>query len=131
MSLGRKGDWMLARISIALVWFYQGLWCKVLSGSPRHLSIVSAVPLIGPSAGHVVLVALGFIECGLGVWVLTGRQRRNVAVVQTALLAGMNAAALVWCRQSLPDPLGMILQNFAFVVLIWTVTEVPPHVANA
>jgi uncharacterized membrane protein YphA (DoxX/SURF4 family) len=123
-------DQNLIRLSIALVWLYQGLWCKVLAGAPHHLAIISTVPFLGPAAGRVVLVLLGLVECGLGVWVLTGRQLRNAALVQTLLLAGMNAGGLIWARRLIPDPAGMILQNFAFVLLIWSAAEVHPHVAN-
>jgi uncharacterized membrane protein YphA (DoxX/SURF4 family) len=128
-------DWTvnrkLVRLSIALVWLYQGLWSKVLGEVPHHLAIVSAVPIIGPAAGRTVLLILGLVECGLGIWVLTGRQLRNAAIAQTFLLAAMNAAGMVWAWRLIPDPIGMILQNFAFVLLIWTAVEVGPHVANS
>jgi hypothetical protein len=120
----------LARVAIALVWLYQGLWCKVLGGEAQHLVVISAVPFIGPTAGRMVLVALGLFECGLGVWVLTGRRLVQAAIVQTLLLVAMNAGAIVWSRSLLPDPIGMLLQNFAFVVLIWSVAEIRPHVAH-
>jgi uncharacterized membrane protein YphA (DoxX/SURF4 family) len=130
MARGRMVDQRLVRLSIALVWLYQGIWCKLLGGLPRHLAIISAVPFIGPAAGRVALDLLGLIECGIGVWVLTGRQLRNAAIVQTVLLAGMNAGGLIWAWRLIPDPAGMILQNFAFVLLIWIAAEVQPRVAN-
>jgi uncharacterized membrane protein YkgB len=130
VTRGQAVDQKLIRLSIALVWLYQGLWCKVLAGAPHHLAVISAVPFIGPATGRVVLDLLGLIECGIGVWVLTAWQLRRAAIVQTLLLAGMNAAGLVWAWRLIPDPAGMILQNFAFVLLIWTTAEVRPHVAN-
>lgn len=130
-----KTEWhvhpLLVRVSIALVWLYQGLWCKVLAGSAHHLAVISAVPLIGPATGRFALLLLGLIECGLAVWVITGRQLRNAAIAQTALLAVMNTGGVIWAWRLIPDPVGMILQNFAFVLLIWTAAEVRPHVANA
>ncbi|MFZ1940303.1 MAG: DoxX-like family protein [Terracidiphilus sp.] len=75
-----KTEWQvnpqLMRVSIALVWLYQGFWCKVLGGSAHHLAVISAVPLIGPATGRFALLFLGLIECGLAVWVMTGRQLR-------------------------------------------------------
>jgi hypothetical protein len=121
----------LVRLSIALVWMYQGLWCKLLAGAPHHLAVVSAVPFFSPVAAHAVLMALGLLECGIAVWVLSARQLRRAAIVQTVLLAGMNAAGLIWARGLIPDPAGMVLQNFAFVILIWIAAEDRPHVANA
>jgi len=120
----------LVRLSIALVWLYQGLWCKVLARAPHHLAVVTAVPFIGANSGRVVLVFLGLIECGLGIWVLTGKQPLVAAATQTVLLAAMNCGGVIWAWKLIPDPAGMILQNFAFVLLIWTAAEVRPHVAN-
>jgi uncharacterized membrane protein YphA (DoxX/SURF4 family) len=131
MTAGWIVDRRFARLAISLVWLYQGLWCKVLGGAPHHLSIISAVPFIGPAAGRLALLFLGLIECGLGVWVLTGWQRRNAAIVQTILLAAMNTCGAIWAWRLIPDPMGMILQNFAFVLLIWTAAEDGPHVAYA
>jgi hypothetical protein len=121
----------LIRASISLVWLYQGLWCKVLGGAPHHEAVVSAVPFIGSAASRAVVIALGLLECGIAAWVLSGWQLRKAAVAQTALLAGMNAAGLIWAWRLLPDPAGMLLQNFAFVLLIWIAAEVQPHVATA
>jgi hypothetical protein len=35
----------------------------------------------------------------------------------------MNAGGLIWAWRLIPDPPGMILQNFAFLMLIWVATE--------
>ena len=123
-------DRRLIRLSIALVWFYQGLWCKVLAGAPQHLAVITAVPFMGPVAGRVALILIGLIECGIGVWVLTAWQPRPAAVAQTLLLVCMNAAGLIWAWRLIPDPIGMILQNFTFVLLIWVAAEGRGHVAK-
>jgi len=128
-------DWTpsnkLIRVAIALVWFYQGLWCKVLGGVPHHEAVIAAVPFIGSAGGHITLIALGLLECGIGLWVLSGRWRREAAIVQTVLLIAMNAGGLIWAARLIPDPAGMILQNFAFLLLIWVATEDRPHAVPA
>ena len=48
---------------------------------------------------------------------------RQAAIVQTALLAAMNSGGLIWAWQLIPDPVGMIVQNFAFLVLVWIASE--------
>jgi len=126
---GIVNQWLI-RLSIALVWFYQGLWCKVLGGAPRHLAVISAAPFIGPDAGRAALVGLGLMECGIAVWVFTAWRLRWAAIAQTALLAGMNTAGLMWARRLIPDPAGMVLQNFAFVLLTWVAAEGRSHVAD-
>lgn len=113
----------LIRLSIALVWLYQGLWCKVLGRAPGHAAVISAVPLIGPGGSRVALIALGLVECAIAVWVLWGKRMHQAAIVQTVLLVAMNAGGLIWAWRLIPDPPGMILQNFAFLMLAWVAAE--------
>lgn len=130
MKLQMKPHPILIRASIALVWLYQGLWCKLLSGVPRHEAVVGAVPFIGPGAARSVLMGVGLAECCIAVWVLSGKRMRDAAITQTVLLTGMNTAGLIWARQFIPDPGNMIVQNFAFLVLIWVSAEVPTYAAQ-
>ena len=121
----------LIRLSIALVWLYEGLWCKVLGGVPRHAAVISSVPFIGSAGSRIALVTLGLVESGIAAWVLSGRRVRQAAIVQTVLLVAMNAGGLIWAWHLIPDPPGMILQNFAFLMLIWVVAEDRLHDAHA
>ena len=113
----------LIRLSIAMVWLYQGLWCKVLGGVPHQEAVISSVPFLGAAQVRVALIALGLAECGLAVWVLSGRRMRQAAILQTALLAAMNSGGLMRAWHLIPDPVGMIMQNFAFLVLVWIASE--------
>jgi hypothetical protein len=125
MSVGNDTmpDHRLIRLSIALVWLYEGLWCKVLGGLPSHAAVISSVPFIGPAGSRVVLITLGLVECGIAAWVSSGQRMRQAAIVQTVLLVAMNAGGLIWAWRLIPDPPGMILQNFAFLMLIWVAAE--------
>ena len=116
-------DQKLIRLSIAMVWFYQGLWCKVLGGVPRQEAVISAAPFICAAEVRLALTTLGLVECGLAIWVLSGQRMRQAATVQTALLAAMNSGGLIWARHLTPDPVGMIVQNFAFLVLVWMASK--------
>ena len=133
MSMGNNTmpDRKLTRLSNALVWLYEGLWCKVLGGVPRHAAVISSVPFIGPAGSRAALIALGLVECGIATWVLSGHRMRQAAMVQTVLLVAMNAGGLIWAWRLIPDPPGMILQNFAFLMLIWVATEDRLHDAHA
>lgn len=110
---------LLIRSAIAAVWLYEGLWCKVLRRLPSQGEIASAVPFLGPVRGPAVLTALGVLECGLAAWVLSGWQPLCGAVAQSALLVGMNANGLIFARRLIHDPGGMVVKNFAFLVLVW------------
>jgi uncharacterized membrane protein YphA (DoxX/SURF4 family) len=117
----------LIRASIALVWLYQGLWCKLLGRLPQQKTLVAEVPFIGAATAETALVALGLIECCIAAWVLFGKQMRHAALVQTALLVAMNAGGIIWARRMIPDPGSMVVQNFAFLILIWIAAERSPY----
>jgi SAM-dependent methyltransferase len=111
----------MPRLAVALVWLYQGLWCKLLGRCPGHRAIVAAVPGLAGRAGTVVLLGLGAVEVGLAVWVLSGWRPRLAALAQTLLLVGMNGGGLLWGRAHIADPGALITQNLAFLTLVWLV----------
>lgn len=111
--------WM-CRASIALVWLYQGLWCKILGRIPRHEAVLASVPFLSARAAHAALLLLGLFECAIAVWALSGKRPREAAWCQTLLLIVMNSGGVLWASRIIPDPTGMLLQNFAFALLIWT-----------
>jgi len=115
----------LLRGSIAAVWVYEGLWCKLLGGAPSQVQVVSAVPRLGERFGVVFLKALGTVEVLLAVWVLTGISPAVCAVAQTVLLVTLNANGLIWARNIIHEPAGMIVKNFAFLVLVWVCGAMP------
>ena len=110
----------LIRTSIALVWMYEGLWCKVLGHAPRHEAILNSLPFLTTAEAHVLLLTLGSLECAIGVWVISGWRPAEGALIQTALLVSMNAGGLIFAARLVPDPAGMLLQNFTFLLLAWT-----------
>jgi uncharacterized membrane protein YphA (DoxX/SURF4 family) len=112
---------MVSRLAVALVWLYQGLWCKVLGRCPGHQAIVEAVPGLDHRTAAAALAGLGLIEVGLAAWVLSGWRPRAAATAQTLLLVGMNGGGLLWGREHIADPGAMIVQNLAFLTLAWVV----------
>jgi len=116
--------WLL-RIAVAGVWLYEGLWCKLLRGEPREFEVVKAVPRYGERFGVPFLLGLGAVEVSIGVWVLSGWLPFLCAVAQTVLLVSLNVNGLMWSRHLIHDPKGMIVKNFAFLVLAWVAAAVP------
>jgi DoxX-like family len=110
---------LLPRTAIALVWAYQGFWCKLLGHAPHQQRIVGTVPFLTSSQARQALTALGFLECALAAWILSGIGMREAALTQTLLLVSMNTAGFLWARSLIPDPAGMLLQNFVFLLLAW------------
>ncbi|MFD8570469.1 DoxX-like family protein [Streptomyces sp. NPDC059639] len=120
----------VARSAIALVWFYEGWWCKVWPGRADQRAIVGDVPFLPHWALTAALVAIGLAEVAIGLWVLTGRRARGAAVVQTVLVAGFNAGGLVFSPGQVQEPGRMLTQNLAFVVLIWMASWSPAEAVD-
>ena len=47
------------------------------------------------------------------------------AVIQTLLLVLLNTCGLLWARQIIRDPAGMLIKNFAFLMLVWVSASHP------
>jgi len=111
-------DWLI-RAAVAAVWLYEGLWCKLLRGAPAEFEVVKAVPVYGPRFGVPFLMVLGVVEVTLALWVLSGVSPFYCVLVQTLLLISLNANGLLWARDVIHDPRGMVIKNFAFLILAW------------
>lgn len=109
--------WM--RVTIAAVWLHEGLWCKVLGMMPSQLAIVTELPGFSRERAVVVWKSVGAVEIFLGIWVLTGVHPGWCALGEVMLLAMMNSSALLWARQVVFDPMGMVLKNLTFLMLVW------------
>ena len=110
-----------ATLGVAAVWLHQGLWCKVMRGCPSHHAIVASVPGIGDDRARVFELALGLVEGGVASWLLTGRSHYRTALVQTLLVAGMNAGGLLVGSQHIENRWRMVARNIAFVGAIWLI----------
>ena len=109
----------LIRTAVAAVWLYEGMWCKLLGRQPHELEVVEAVPNYGARFGAPFLKSLGAVEVALGVWVMTAVEPRLCAITQTLLLVALNGSGLMWSRHIIHDPGGMVVKNFAFLILAW------------
>ena len=94
--------------------------------NPRQLEVVTAVPKWGPKVGKLFLMTLGVVEVGMAIWVLSGLWPVVCAIAQTALLVTLNANGLLWARHIIHDPGGMVVKNFAFLLLAWVAASLPP-----
>lgn len=115
----------LIRAAVAAVWLYEGLWCKLLRGQPHEFAVVAAVPYFGPRIGTPFLLILGAVEVAIAAWTLSAVAPVECAIVQTVLLIALNGNGLLWARRILHDPAGMLVKNFAFLVLVWVSASLP------
>ena len=116
---------VLIRASVAAVWLYEGLWCKILGRMQSQLQVVKAVPRLGPLFGSPFLKMLGVVEVLLAVWVMAGIAPGTCAVVETAFLVVLNVNGLLWARRLIHDPAGMIVKNIALLLLAWICGAIP------
>jgi hypothetical protein len=113
------------RASVAAVWLYEGLWCKILGKVKSQVEVVQAVPRLGPRFGVVFLKTLGLVEIALAAWVMAGIAPGWCALAQTVLLVTLNANGLLWARHIIHEPAGMVVKNLAFLVLVWVCGALP------
>jgi hypothetical protein len=124
MLLQLPPPWLI-HVAVSCVWLYEGLWCKLLNGEPRQVQVVEAVPRYGPRIGVVFLKLLGVTEVGLAIWALSDIAPLVCALVQIVLLIALNVCGLLWARHIIHDPAGMVVKNFAFLVLVWVSASLP------
>lgn len=116
---------ILIRICVAAVWLYEGLWCKLLGRTPSQIAVVSAVPKFGARIGPAFLKALGVVEVAIALWAISGATPATCAIVQTALLITLNINGLLWARHLIHEPIGMVIKNAAFLMLVWVSGTLP------
>ena len=63
-------------------------------------------------------------------WLIRGAEPFLCALTQTVLLVTLNANGLIWSRHVIHDPRGMIVKNFAFLVLAWVAAAIPAGIGQ-
>ena len=106
-----------ARLAVAGVWAYQGVWAKLLARAPEQRDILGAVPGVGPRRAKATMVALGLAETAMAAWVVSGRAPRACLAAQGAAIAAMNAGGLRWSRERIPHPRRLLARNAGFIAL--------------
>lgn len=107
----------LINYCIAIVWFINGLFCKVLNFVPRHELIVARI--LGDEYSRPLTLLIGLSEIGMSIWVLTGLRSRLNAIAQMMIVGIMNLLEFIL----VPDLLlwGKMNSIFAasFILLVY------------
>lgn len=85
--------YQILHVLISLVWFINGLYCKVLNFVPRHREIVARI--LGSGQAKELTIGIGLLEILLGIWILTGRKSVWCAWIQILLVATMNVMEFI------------------------------------
>ena len=83
----------------ALIWFANGLLCKVLGLVPRHEQIVARI--LGQEHAYVLTRAIGVGEVLLAIWILSGFRSRLCTITQIMLVGVMNVIEAFLARDLL------------------------------
>lgn len=111
----------LAVVAVTLVWWYEGMWEKILASSADQRAIVASVPGLPAHLVSEAVLAIGVAEIGLGFWVLSGARPRLAALAQTAALVAFNTGGLAFGQRYLAQPAPMLVRNLTFLALCWLV----------
>ena len=74
-------------IGLAVIWFINGLFCKLLNLVPRHQMIVGRI--LGAEYAPVATRTIGLLELLMVVWILSGIKPGLCAWTQIAVVATM------------------------------------------
>lgn len=80
-------------LCIALVWFANGLFCKVLQLVPRHEYIVGRI--LGETYSRPLTLLIGLAEIIMTLWILSGYKARLNAITQIVVIVSMNTLEFI------------------------------------
>ena len=97
---------------ICLVWFVNGLFCKILNLVPRHQEIVGRI--LGEEYSWLFTKAIGIAEMLMVVWIVSKIRSRFCAIFQIAIVGTMNLIEFIL----VPDLLLFGRMNIVFASII-------------
>lgn len=104
------------RIVVGSVWIFHGLYSKILDLIPRHKLIVGRV--LGEDAAFLTPF-IGGAEILMGLWVWSAFKGRLCALAQTCALVSMNVLEILFARDLLIHPAGMVALNALLLSAAW------------
>jgi uncharacterized membrane protein YphA (DoxX/SURF4 family) len=102
---------------IGLVWFINGLFCKILNFTPRHQQIVARI--LGDTNAIELTKAIGIAEVLMVIWIFTGIKSKWCALFQMFIIAVMNIIEFIYAPDLLLFGKINIILAFCFIVIIY------------
>jgi len=94
-----KKIYLFINLAIALIWFVNGLFCKVYHLVPRHQQIVSTI--LHTSYARELTLLIGYLEIGLAICILTQVKSKYFTILQISLILIMNSLEYILCPELL------------------------------
>ncbi len=105
---------LAARVVMALVWLYNGLWLKLIVADAHHQQIVAST-FHDAAMGQMIMRGIGAGETLLALGILLGCLPRLVNGMQIAVLVAMNAVGIL-CSGQIERPAALVISNLPLVV---------------
>ena len=83
----------ILRICIALIWFLNGFYCKLLNLVPRHQLIVGRI--LGLEHASWLTKIIGLFEVLMSLWVISRWKSRTCTGFQVVLIIMMNTIEFI------------------------------------
>ena len=116
---------IILTIFICLVWFINGLFCKVLNLVPRHQEIVTRI--LGEEYSWLFTKAIGIGEILMVVWIVSKIKSRLCAIFQMAIVGTMNFIEIILVPDLLLFGRMNIVFASIFIVIIYVNEFVLPR----
>ena len=110
---------------ICLVWFVNGLFCKILNLVPRHQEIVGRI--LGEEYSWLFTKAIGIAEMLMVVWIVSKIRSRFCAIFQIAIVGTMNFIEFILVPDLLLFGRMNIVLASIFIVIIYVNEFVLPR----
>lgn len=102
---------------IAIVWFANGFFCKVLNLVPRHQQIVARI--LGNDNARFLTILIGFAETGMAIWIVSRLWTRLNVILQIIIIAAMNTLEFFLAANLLLWGKANAFFAFLFILLIY------------
>lgn len=79
---------LVFRLFLSALWLWNGAYCKLFGGVPRHRQIVGEI--LGEEHAIFFTKMIGAMEVLLAIWILTGWKARLCYILQIILILTMN-----------------------------------------
>lgn len=102
---------------IAIVWFINGFFCKILNLVPRHQEIVARI--LNEEYSREITLIIGVLEIFMTIWILSGFKSRLNSITQISIIIVMNIIEFFFSKDLLMWGKLNIIFAFLFVTIIY------------
>ncbi|MGC1204662.1 MAG: DoxX-like family protein [Flavobacteriaceae bacterium] len=107
----------ILNLFIAIVWFANGFFCKILNLVPRHQEIVESI--LETNHSRTITIIIGLSEIIMAIWVISNYKSKFNAISQIIIVATMNIIEFTLAPNLLLWGKLNALFAFLFILLVY------------